>query len=100
MRGHFLKEGRRVIITLNRLPAGQTAVVERVDTDMKIGRRLRELGIFRGAAVKLVGVAPLGDPVAVQALDTRIAMRRELAARIHVCTNAIPSGDLRAELPL
>lgn len=88
-----------MIITLNRLPAGQTAVVEQVDTDMKIGRRLRELGILRGGTVELVGVAPLGDPVAVQALDTRIAMRRELAARIHVHTDAIPSEDLRAVLP-
>lgn len=88
-----------MIITLNRLPAGQTAVVEQVDTDMKIGRRLRELGILRGGTVELVGVAPLGDPVAVQALDTRIAMRRELATRIHVRTDAIPSEDLRAELP-
>lgn len=88
-----------MIITLNRLPAGQTAVVEQVDTDTKIGRRLRELGILRGGTVELVGVAPLGDPVAVQALDTRIAMRRELAARIHVRTDAIPSEDLRAVLP-
>lgn len=88
-----------MIITLNQLPAGQTAVVEQVDTDIKIGRRLRELGILRGGTVALVGLAPLGDPVAVQALDTRIAMRRELAARIHVCTDAISSEDLRTELP-
>lgn len=76
-------------ITLNQLPAGQTAVVERVDADRKIGRRLRELGVFRGGAVEFIGVAPLGDPVAVQALDTRIALRRELAARIQVRAKAL-----------
>ena len=47
-------------ITLNRLPIGQAAVVERVDTDVKISRRLRELGVFRGGTVEFVGAAPLG----------------------------------------
>lgn len=81
-------------ITLNQLPAGQTAVVEQVDADRKIGRRLRELGVFRGGTVEFIGVAPLGDPVAVQALDTRIALRRELAARIQV-----RAKDWNAEQP-
>lgn len=75
-------------ITLNQLPAGQAAVVERVDTDVKIGRRLRELGVFRGGTVAFVGAAPLGDPIAVQALDTRIALRQELAAHVLVRTEA------------
>ena len=89
-----------MVITLNQLPAGQSAVVEKVDTDVKIGRRLRELGVLRGGTVELVGVAPLGDPVAVRALDTQIALRQELAARILVRTEVpTPAEDARAELP-
>ncbi len=86
-------------ITLDQLSIGQFAMVERTDTDVRIGRRLRELGILRGEAVALVGVAPLGDPVAVQALDTRIALRRELAARIQVCisiSNAASASSKQA----
>ena len=57
-------------------------------------RRLRELGVFRGGTVEFVGAAPLGDPVAVQALDTRIALRQTLAARVLVRTEAPTHSEL------
>ena len=71
-------------ITLNRLPIGQAAVVERVDTDVKISRRLRELGVFRGGTVEFVGAAPLGDPVEVTVRGYELSLRKADADMIEV----------------
>ncbi|MCS6972126.1 MAG: ferrous iron transport protein A [Leptospiraceae bacterium] len=38
--------------------------------------RLAELGLIRGQFVRVLGVAPLGDPVVLALLDTPLVVRR------------------------
>ncbi len=39
-------------------------------------RRLMELGLVPGTSIRLVGVAPLGDPMEFEVRDCRLSLRR------------------------
>jgi Fe2+ transport system protein FeoA len=43
-----------------------------------------EMGIIGGADLEVVRVAPLGDPMQIQVLGYRLAIRRSEAARVDV----------------
>ena len=59
-----------------------SATVRAVRTDDEMGRRLRELGLIRGAAVECLGRAPLGDPAAYLIAGAVIAIRRRDAESV------------------
>jgi len=47
-------------------------------------RRLLEMGFVTGTAVRVVGVAPLGDPLELDLRGGRLSLRAVDAARIEV----------------
>lgn len=70
---------------LTELPPGSTAVIE----DVPIGHdehitRLRELGLVPGTKVRMVRVAPFGDPMEVSIRGSRLAVRRSEARHIRI----------------
>ena len=70
--------------TLADLRPGGRAVVEWVDTDCRIGRRLLDLGLVPGTPVTVLRRAPLGDPVEYELRGYRLCLRRSEALRVHV----------------
>ena len=71
-------------VSLAELEPGCTAVVESVDADGAIGRRLLDLGFVPGTELCMVRRAPLGDPAEYELRGTRMCLRRTEAARIRV----------------
>lgn len=71
-------------MTLSQVNKGKDIVV--LDFACKgINRqRLMDLGIFKGAKITVSGLAPLGDPMIVEAGDCRIAIRKKDAEMIIV----------------
>ncbi|MBV6492272.1 MAG: hypothetical protein LDLANPLL_00265 [Turneriella sp.] len=69
--------------SLSTLALGESGVVVRTPTQ---NERLAEIGIVKGEKVTLVQVAPLGDPVVVEVLDTPIILRRSDLAEVMVHT--------------
>ena len=47
-------------------------------------QRLMDLGVFKGARLKLLSVAPLGDPMVFEVNDSKIAIRKSDAKNIIV----------------
>ena len=47
--------------------------------------RLMELGLIEGARVRVLGRAPLGDPLRVRVGDYDLSLRRQDARLIDVC---------------
>jgi ferrous iron transport protein A len=47
-------------------------------------QRLLELGIVEGRAVRVIRVAPLGDPIEVRLGDALLSLRRSEAASVEV----------------
>ena len=69
---------------LSGLSPRQEAVIESVDTDSPIGRRLLDLGFIKGSVVRVVRRAPLRDPVEYEIRGTRICLRRSESNLIRV----------------
>ena len=70
--------------TLADLPLGRPATVRGVDGPRAFRRRLMEMGLVPGVAVRVVTVAPLGDPLQIEVRGGQWSMRRAEAAQIAV----------------
>lgn len=70
--------------SLNHLPPGAQGVVQRVEGDPRVRRRLLEMGLTSGAQVSMVRVAPLGDPIEVRVRGYRLSLRLQEARSITV----------------
>ena len=71
-------------LTLNDIEAGRRAVILRIGGGGAIRQRLLDMGVTRGAEVKVERHAPLGDPVEISVKGYYLALRRAEAASILV----------------
>ena len=69
---------------LSDLRAGEEGRVLRVEGADDISQRLLEMGLTPGTPVRLLGIAPLGDPVELELRGYRLSVRRAEAARVEV----------------
>ena len=70
--------------TLADIASGQTATVIEIIGDDSIALRLMEMGITDGEQIKLVGRAPLGDPLEILVRGYRLSLRTLEAKRIQI----------------
>ena len=70
--------------TLAEIPTGRAVTVRGVDGSRAFRRRLLEMGLVPGVAVRIVTVAPLGDPLQIEVRGGQWSMRRAEAAQIAV----------------
>ncbi|HLP06709.1 MAG TPA: FeoA family protein [Opitutaceae bacterium] len=70
--------------TLSDLAPGTLAVIRRIPSGGGVFLRLREMGVLPGTNVKLLRVAPLGDPLEIQVRGYNLSVRRAEAAAIEV----------------
>ncbi|HEY4176649.1 MAG TPA: ferrous iron transport protein A [Kofleriaceae bacterium] len=65
-------------------PLGQTSTVQSVEGSRAFRRRLLEMGLVPGVGVRIVTVAPLGDPLQIEVRGGQWSIRRDEAAQITV----------------
>lgn len=63
---------------------GQTAEIIGVDGVDDVGIRLLEMGLTPGVEIKLLGAAPLGDPLEFELRGYRLSIRKSEAQRVSV----------------
>jgi Fe2+ transport system protein FeoA len=63
-------------VPLASLLPGDCGLVESVDADTPVGRRLADLGFLPRTEVRVVRRAPLGDPIEYELRGYRLCMRR------------------------
>ena len=66
------------------LKVGQTARVASVDGVDEISIRLLEMGLTPGVEIKLLGTAPLGDPLEFELRGYRLSIRKSEALRVAI----------------
>jgi Fe2+ transport system protein FeoA len=66
------------------LRPGEAAEITSIECGRRMSRRLMEMGLLPGTVVRVVRVAPLGDPMEVRLRDYSLSVRRSEAARIAV----------------
>ena len=82
---HFQKcYAHEEVTSLAETPLGRAVTVHAVDGSRAFRRRLLEMGLVPGTAVRIVTVAPLGDPLRIEVRGGQWSIRREEAAQIQV----------------
>ncbi len=71
-------------VSLPEVPLKKTVVVQSVEGDRAFRRRIMEMGLVPGTAVRVVATAPLGDPHTIELRASRMSLRRAEAAHVHV----------------
>jgi Fe2+ transport system protein FeoA len=72
------------VATLAETAPGRAVTVRTVDGARAFRRRLLEMGLVPGTQVRIVTVAPLGDPLRIEVRGGQWSIRRAEASRIQV----------------
>jgi ferrous iron transport protein A len=73
--------------TLAELAVGQSACVKNVAGTDEISVRLMEMGLVPGTELRVLGVAPLGDPLEIDVRGYRLSLRKSEAARVELASS-------------
>lgn len=71
-------------MTLKELQPGQQGKVVSIGEKGAIRRRIMDMGVTPGADIKVVKIAPLGDPIEVTVRGYELSLRKEEASQILV----------------
>ena len=71
-------------LTLDKMYRHEGGEIVHVDGDNALVQRLMALGFLPGGKVRVVQVAPFGDPIAVELDGWRVSLRRSAAALVTV----------------
>jgi ferrous iron transport protein A len=71
-------------MSLLEVPHCQTVIVTEVGGDRAFRRRIMEMGLVPGTPVRVLAVAPLGDPLTVELRASRISIRKREAEHVLV----------------
>jgi ferrous iron transport protein A len=72
--------------SLATIATGQSATVMSVAGPRAFRRRLMEMGLVPNTVVKVIRVAPMGDPIQIEVRNGQWSLRRNEAAEIAVRT--------------
>ena len=70
--------------TLAELAVGQQGRVLEVRGTDDVSLRLMEMGLTPGIEIRVLGVAPLGDPLELELRGYRLSVRKSEASRVSV----------------
>ncbi len=71
-------------INLRKLPMDKDAKIMKITAEGELGRRIRDMGLVPGMSIRVIGKAPLRDPVALRIGGTTISLRNSEADYIEV----------------
>ena len=71
-------------MTLNEVPVGGVCVVTKLNGTGKLRRRIMDMGITKGVEIKVVKIAPLGDPMELNVRGYELSIRKSEAESIEV----------------
>ncbi len=85
--------------TLASMSNGSVGTIETLAGERGFRRRLLELGFLPGTSVRLIGAAPMGDPLDVEVRGCRFSVRRAEAELVVVQTGAVAAAANFSLLP-
>lgn len=76
---------KRTNMTLADLPKGESRTVRSIrGQDSTVTRRLMEMGVIPGVAIRMVKSAPFGDPIEVRVRGYSLALRKSEAEAVEL----------------
>lgn len=70
--------------TLKNIKCGQKAVIQKVEGESALKRRILDMGLTKGSEVYVRKLAPLGDPIEITIRGYELCIRKKDAERIIV----------------
>ncbi|ATW27550.1 FeoA family protein [Candidatus Formimonas warabiya] len=70
--------------TLKDLKPGETSVITEISGGGAVKRKLMDMGLTKGAEVRVRKVAPLGDPIEINIRGYELTLRKSEAENIMV----------------
>lgn len=81
----LVSPGKRYIMrTLKDVKIGETVRVTKVGGEGALKRRIMDMGITKGVSIKVMKVAPLGDPVEITVRGYELTLRKADCEKIEV----------------
>ena len=71
-------------MTLKELSIGQSGTIRKIGTVGALKQRFMDMGITKGTAVKVIKIAPLGDPIEIEIRGYNLSIRKEDASKIEM----------------
>ena len=71
-------------MTLREVKKGQTVIVQKLNGEGAVKRRIMDMGITKGTEIYVRKVAPLGDPVEVTVRGYELSVRKADAEMVEV----------------
>ena len=71
-------------IMMRKMKDNQAGIISAVKVGGELGRRIRDMGLVPGTAIKVQGRAPLYDPVALKVMGFTLTLRNNEADHIEV----------------
>lgn len=72
------------MLTLDTVPVGTECIVKQIGGKGKIRTRILDMGLTRGTQVKVIRVAPFGDPIEFEVRGYNLSLRKEEARQVMV----------------
>ena len=69
-------------MTLRDLKMGQEGIVVSIGEKGPMRRRIMDMGITPGASIKVIKVAPMGDPIEINIRGYELSLRKDEASQI------------------
>lgn len=71
-------------MSLLEAPKRTTVIVDEIGGDRAFRRRIMEMGLVPGTPVRVIAVAPLGDPLTLELRGSRLSIRKREAAEVRI----------------
>ena len=71
-------------MTLFDLEVGQSGKIRRIGTTGALKQRFMDMGITKGTEVKVMKIAPLGDPIEIVIRGYNLSIRKDDARKIEL----------------
>ena len=71
-------------MTLRDLKVGESGVIAKVNTTGALKQRFMDMGLTKNVEVKIIKIAPLGDPIELEVRGYNLSIRKEDAQNIEI----------------
>lgn len=73
-----------MVTSMRNMNVNQRGRISRINAKGELGRRIRDMGLVPGTDLRIVGRAPLNDPVAIRMRGYTLTLRNSEADLINV----------------
>lgn len=79
--------------SLDQLDVGRQGRIAKISAQPDVRHRLMEMGVLRGSVIRVVGRAPMGDPIDVEVRGYHLSLRKSEARFVQIETDDVSESS-------